>query len=255
MRFTCAFALALGGCAAAPAIDESKVVDLTYPFNDQTVYWPTAEKFGLTKVAWGMNESGWWYASNDYCASEHGGTHMDAPIHFAAGGWTTAEVPVNRLIGPARVIDIREQCQRDRNYLVSVQDIERYERRYGPIAPGDVVLIRTGFGRFYPELKRYLGSDVRGKAEGLSFPGISQDAARALVERKVDAVGLDTASLDHGPSKDFRAHRVLLGANIPGLENVANLDRLPPKGATIVALPMKIDGGTGGPCRIIAILP
>ncbi len=255
MRITWALLLALGGCAAAPAIDESKVVDLTHPFNDQTVYWPTAEKFSLTRAAWGVNESGWWYASSDYCASEHGGTHLDAPIHFAQGQWTTAEIPISRLIGPARVIDVQEACARDRDYLLSVQDIELDERRHGPIRTGDVVLIRTGFGRTYPDLKRYLGSDVRGRADGLSFPGIGEAAAMALVERRVDMVGLDTASLDHGPSADFKAHRVLSAANVPGLENVANLDRLPPAGAIIVAMPMKIDGGTGGPCRIIAILP
>jgi kynurenine formamidase len=92
-------------------------------------------------------------------------------------------------------------------------------------------------------------------AEDLHFPGIGADAARILVEREIDLVGLDTASLDYGPSRDFVAHRILNGANVPGIENLANLHRIPAKGATIVALPMKIEGGTGGPCRVIAILP
>lgn len=247
--------IALGGCSAGPAIDESKVVDLTHSFNEHTVYWPTARRFELTQVAYGVDATGHWYASNDFCASEHGGTHIDAPIHFAPGGMTTAEIPVRRLIGPARVIDIRSQCERDPVYLLSPRDIEDHERRYGRLEPGSIVLIHTGFGRYYPDLEPYLGTALRGAVKDLRFPGIGQEAARVLVDRRVDLVGLDTASLDHGPSVDFAAHRVLNEAGIPGLENVANLDAVPPVGATVVALPMKIDRGTGGPCRIIAILP
>jgi kynurenine formamidase len=245
----------LAGCMTPHRMDESKVIDLTYAFNAETVYWPTARRFDLTVVAQGINDQGRWYASNDYCASEHGGTHIDAPIHFAEAGRSTDEIPLRQLIGPARVVDIRESCAADADYLLAPEDIRRYEARHGRIQPGDIVLIHTGFGRFYPDAKRYLGSDVRGKAEGLHFPGIGEAAARLLVERQIDMVGLDTASLDHGPSTDFIAHRILNGANIPGLENVANLDQLPPNGATLIALPMKIENGTGGPCRIIAVLP
>lgn len=247
--------LFLAGCQAPTAIDESRVVDLTHPFNERSVYWPTARRFELNQVSHGPGADGRWYASNDFCASEHGGTHIDAPLHFAEGGQSTAEISLSRLIGPARVIDVRDRCTADRNYQLAPADIERHERSYGRIEPGSVVLIHTGFGAYYPDAKKYLGSDVRGRIEGLSFPGIGAEAARMLVERGVDLVGLDTASLDHGPSKDFAAHRILNGANVPGLENVANLDRLPPAGATILALPMKIEGGTGGPCRIIAVLP
>ena len=265
MRYLWMCVIVLGGCTAevrltgAPdrglIVDESKVIDLTHPFDERTIYWPTAQRFELDRVAWGKNQAGWWYASNDFCASEHGGTHLDAPIHFAEGRWATAEIPIDRLLGPLRVIDVREQCRRDRNYLLSPSDIARHEARHGRIEPGTVVLIHTGFGRYYPDPKRYLGSEVRGRVEGLSFPGIGVAAAEILVERRIDMVGLDSASLDHGPSADFAAHRVLNGANIPGLENVANLEKLPATGATLIALPMKIAGGSGGPCRIIAILP
>jgi kynurenine formamidase len=247
--------LAAGGCAAPPAVDETKLVDLTYPFNEDTIYWPTAQKFELHQVAYGDTEGGYFYASNDFCASEHGGTHLDAPIHFAEGRRATADIPVTQLIGPARVIDVRDRCAADADYLVSRADVERHERLHGAIEPGTVVLIHTGWGRFYPDAKQYLGSDVRGAAIDLSFPGIGADGAEALVEREIDLVGLDTASLDHGPSEDFIAHQILNGANIPGLENVAHLERLPPKGATVIALPVKIEGGSGGPCRIIALLP
>lgn len=255
MRYVVLVLLAASGCATSAPVDEARVLDLSYAFDGRTVYWPTAQRFSLTRVAWGPTDAGWWYASNDYAASEHGGTHMDAPIHFAAEGLTTDEIPVARLMGPVRVIDVRPQCEADRDYQVTVEDIRRHEARYGVIQPGTIVLVLTGFGRYYPDLEAYLGSDVRGSIEGLSFPGFGADAARALVDRGVDMVGLDTASLDPGNSKEFPAHRVFCGANVPGLENIANLDRLPPTGATLVALPMKIEGGTGGPCRIIAFLP
>lgn len=247
--------LLLAGCASPPALDESKLVDLTYPFNDQTVYWPTARKFELEQVAYGRNADGDWYASNDFCASEHGGTHLDAPSHFAEGGRATADVPLAQLVGPARVIDIRRRCEVDPDYLLHPRDIQRHEALYGRIEPGSIVLIRTGWSRFYPDTKRYLGSDARGSARALSFPGIGAAAARRLVARGVDLVGIDTASLDRGLSTTFATHRVLSQADIPGLENVANLHKLPPRGSLVIALPMKIEGGTGGPCRIIAVLP
>ncbi len=255
MRFLWVCAILASGCARAQHFDESRVVDLTYSFNEETVYWPTAQQFSLTEVARGYDDDGQWYASNDFCASEHGGTHLDAPLHFAPDGRSTADIPITQLIGPGRVIDIRAQCADDPDYLLMPRDIEDHEAEYGRIKPGDIVLILTGWGRYYPDTRRYLGSDVHGEVRDLSFPGIGREAAVALVERRIDLVGLDTASLDHGPSTGFAAHRVLNAANIPGVENVAHLDELPPTGATILALPMKIDGGTGGPCRIIAILP
>ena len=242
------------GCKSA-AIDEKKLVDLTYSFNDQTVYWPTAKQFHLERVAFGPNQQGKWYATNDYSASEHGGTHLDAPIHFAEERRTVEKIPLSQLIGPVRVIDIHMACIRDPDYLLLPADIFFHESRFGRLEPGTIVLIRTGFGQYYPDPLKYLGSDERGIADDLHFPGISREAAQLLVDRRVDLVGIDTASIDHGPSKDFAAHRVLSRANIPALENVANLGRLPEEGATLIALPMKIEGGSGGPCRVVAILP
>jgi kynurenine formamidase len=246
--------LLLLGCAS-PGINESKVIDLTYAFNERTIYWPTARQFDLTVVSKGINDQGRWYAANDYCAAEHGGTHMDAPIHFAEGRHTAEQIPLHQMIGPARVIDVRDKCAADPDYLLAPDDVEAHEARHGRIQPGDVVLVHTGFGKFYPDAKRYLGNDVRGKVEGLHFPGISAAAARLFVDRRVDMVGLDTASLDNGPSTDFIAHQILNAADIPGLENIANLQNLPPTGATLIALPMKIQAGSGAPCRIIALLP
>lgn len=247
--------LLAGCCQTNSVIDETKIIDLTYAFNDDSVYWPTATKFELERVAYGYNAQGAWYASNDFRASEHGGTHLDAPIHFAAEGLTSERIPVKRFFGPARVIDVELQCRENPDYVVAAQDVLRHEEKHGRIPPGTIVLVHTGFGARYPELKRYLGSDVRGELRDLHFPGLGAEAAELLVTRRIDMVGLDTASLDHGPSDHFNAHRVLAAANIPGLENIANLEKLPATGAFLIALPMKIEGGTGGPCRIVAVLP
>jgi kynurenine formamidase len=242
--------------ASKQGIDESKVVDLTYSFDETTIYWPNAKPFRWEKESWGMSPGGYWYAAAHYAASEHGGTHLDSPVHFGQGKATTDEIPLSRLIGPAVVIDITQACAGNADYQLSPADIAAWERKHGRIPDRAIVLIRTGWGEFWPDKKRYLGSDTPGDTANLHFPGISRAAAEWLVtQRKIDGVGIDTASLDHGPSKDFIAHQILNGANIYGLENIANLDRVPATGATLVALPMKIKGGTGGPARIVAILP
>lgn len=242
--------------APTGAINTAKVVDLTYNFDDQAIYWPTAQPFTWEKESWGKAAGGWWYTAARYSASEHGGTHVDAPIHFAEGKASMDELPLQRLIGPAIKIDIRKACEQDRDYQLTVADIQTWEKDYGPIPANSIVLVQTGWGQFWPDKKRYLGTDVKGDTANLHFPGISKEAAEFLAnERKANGVGIDTASLDYGQTKDFIAHQVLNGANIYGLENVAFLERVPPTGATLIALPMKIKGGTGGPVRIIALLP
>lgn len=238
------------------ATDESKIVDLTYSFDEKTIYWPTAKPFTWEKEAWGRSAAGYWYTAARYGASEHGGTHLDAPLHFAEGKQAADEIPLAKLVGPAVVIDIAEACAKNPDYRLTVEDITGWEKRHGRLPDKSILLIRTGWGRYWGDRKKYLGTDRPGDTANLHFPGISREAAGFLAnQRRIDGVGIDTASLDHGPSKDFIAHRLLNGANIYGLENVANLERLPAKGATVIALPMKIRGGTGGPTRIIAILP
>lgn len=253
----------LAGCGSATAtpagaftIGESKIVDLTYSFDDNTIYWPTAKPFTWEKEAWGRSTAGHWYAAARYSASEHGGTHIDAPLHFAEGKQAVDEIPLAKLVGPAIVIDVAEACRKDADYRLTISDITDWERRHGRLPDQAIVLVHTGWGRFWGDRKNYLGTDKQGDTANLHFPGISREAAEFLAaKRNIDGVGIDTASLDHGPSKDFIAHRVLNGANIYGLENVANLAKLPPTGVTVIALPMKIKGGTGAPTRIIAVLP
>lgn len=234
------------------------IIDLSYPFDSSTVYWPTAESFHLEKDFEGVTEKGFYYSAYKYSAAEHGGTHIDAPVHFARGRNTVDEIPLEQLMGPAIVVDVTRQCANNRDYLVSENDFKSWERQNGRLPNGVIVLLRTGFGKFYPNRKRYLGTDERGAAAvaNLHFPGLHPEAARWLVQnRKIKAIGLDTASIDYGQSTLFESHRALFAANIPAFENVANLDRLPGKGFSVIALPMKIKGGSGGPLRIVAVIP
>jgi len=233
------------------------IVDLSYPFDSETVYWPTAEGFHLAKDFEGVTEKGFYYSANKYSAAEHGGTHLDAPVHFSQGRHSVDQIPLEQLMGTGIVIDITKQCASSSDYQVTTNDLLAWEKQHGKIASGSILLLRTGFGRFYPDRKKYLGTEERG-AEAvakLHFPGLHPDAARWLVaNRSIKAIGLDTASIDYGQSTLFESHRILFDKNIPAFENVANLDRLPTKGFSVIALPMKIKGGSGGPLRIVAIL-
>jgi kynurenine formamidase len=247
-----------GGGAATVQLPKGKLVDLSHPFNEQTIYWPTAATFKLEQVAEGETEQGYFYAANNFSAAEHGGTHLDAPVHFARGGDEAHEIPLRRLIGPAVVVDVRKAAQADRDHQVSRADLAAHERRHGRIARGSIVLLRTGYERFWPDRERYLGTAELGEGAvpKLHFPGLHPDAASWLVERRrIRAVGLDTASIDYGQSTLFESHRVLGAAGVPVFENVASLGELPAEGSLVIALPMKIEGGSGGPLRTIAIAP
>ena len=261
-RPACLFPIlaALTACAApGPAgIPTGRVIDLTHPFDATTVYWPTAEGFVLETEFQGMTEGGYYYESHRFRASEHGGTHLDAPIHFAQGRQTVDEIPLDQLMGPARVVDVSAAVAQDRDYQIRIEDLERFEARHGPIPAGALLLLRTGFSERWPDRASYLGTEERGPqaVAGLHFPGLHPDAARWLLrERDVGAVGLDTPSIDPGQSTLFESHRALLAQNVPVFENLANLGALPPTGAWVIALPMKIAGGSGAPLRIIAMLP
>ena len=234
-----------------------RVVDLTHAFDSQSVYWPTAEAFKLETDFEGMTDKGYFYSAYRYSAAEHGGTHLDSPVHFAKGRHTVDEIPLQQLMGAAIVIDVTQQCASNADYQVNVADFQNWERRNGRIAPGTIVLLRTGFGKRYPDRQSYLGTDERGAqaVAKLHFPGLDPAAARWLTQnRSIKAIGLDTASIDYGQSTLFESHRILFEKNIPAFENVANLEQLPAKGFSVIALPMKIKKGSGGPLRIVALL-
>jgi kynurenine formamidase len=259
LLLTIAMTMAAAGVAAQGAIDlrAVRVVDLTHAFDDRTLYWPTSPSaFELTTLADGVTPGGFYYSSYKVCTPEHGGTHLDAPVHFLKAGRSTGDLPLEQLLGPAVVIDVARQAEADAAYRVTRADVEAFEAAHGRIAPGTIVLVRTGWSRRWPDRRRYLGDDTPGDASQLRFPGYGADAARLLVEqRRVALLGIDTASIDHGPSTDFTAHRIGAAAGVANLENLTGLDQLPPTGATVIALPMKIAKGSGGPVRVIALLP
>jgi kynurenine formamidase/quercetin dioxygenase-like cupin family protein len=243
---------------ALPSLDGgARVVDLTWPFDEHTLYWPTSPSaFELRQLHHGPTAGGWFYASNTICTPEHGGTHLDAPIHFGKGKQTTDEIPLDRLIGEAVVIDVSSQAAKDPDYRLTPADVVAFEAAHGRVPKDAIVLLRTGWGARWPNRKTYFGDDTPGDASRLHFPSFGAEATRLLIdERNVAVLGVDTASIDHGPSKDFPVHRLAAEAQVPGLENVAHLEQLPPRGATVIALPMKIAGGSGGPVRIVALLP
>lgn len=254
-------AAVIAGCsrAAPPAPFPSGVlVDLTHTFDEQTIYWPTSERFRLQKDADGVTPAGFYYSANSFFTSEHGGTHLDAPVHFAQGRQSADEIPLERFFGPAVVVDVTQQSEGNADYQVTVDDLALAEREHGRIPDNAILLIRTGFSRRWPDAARYLGTAERGPdaVPKLHFPGLHPDAARWLIaNRPVRAIGIDTASIDYGQSTLFESHRTLYEVNVPAFENLNALDRVPPRGAYVVALPMKIGGGTGAPLRAVAILP
>lgn len=248
--------------AAAPApaarLDPAHVrfVDLTWAFDDTTLYWPNSPiAFDLKRLSYGPTTAGYFYTANTFCAPEHGGTHLDAPIHFSAGGDTADRIPLERLMAPGAVIDATAQSALDADFRLGASDVKQWESRHGTIAPGTIVLLRTGWDRRWPDRLNVFGDATPHDTAHLHFPGYGEDAAALLVERKVAAIGIDTPSIDYGPSQNFRAHVTVLGAGVPAFENVAHLEELPETGAFIAALPMKIGGGSGGPLRIVAMLP
>ena len=240
-----------------PTLQTGRVVDLSYAFDSDTVYWPTAETFKLEKDFEGVTEKGYYYSAYRYMAAEHGGTHIDAPVHFAKGRNSVDQIPLEQLMGHGLVVDVAAKCAVDPDYLVSIDDFQNWEKQNGKIPSGSIVFLRTGFGKYYPDRKKYLGTDERGAAAvaKLHFPGLDPNAARWLTQnRSIKAIGLDTASIDRGQSTLFESHRALFEKDIPAFENVANLDQLPLRGFSVIALPMKIKGGSGGPLRIVAML-
>lgn len=240
-----------------PDLRTATVVDLSHPFDSDTLYWPTSPtRFDLTTLASGVTEGGWFYSANSFCAPEHGGTHLDAPIHFARGRRTADQIPVRQLVAPAVVIDVSKAATEDADYRLSPADVRAWEKKHGTIPGGSIVLLRTGWSRRWPDRKRYFGDDAPGDASNLHFPSFGAEAAALLVrDRRVGALGVDSASIDHGPSKDYPVHRLAADADVPGLENLTGLAALPESGAWVIALPMKITGGSGGPLRAVALVP
>ena len=241
-----------------PVLGESTVVDLTYPFDENTIYWPTEAGFDLIRGTAGLTDKGYYYSANRFKGAEHGGTHVDAPIHFYAKRNTVDEIPLERLMGEGVVIDVTESCATNPDYQITIEDLRDWETQHGRQLVDVIVLLRTGNGKHWRQREKYLGTAAKGPeaVAELHFPGLDPTAAQWLAEhRAVKAIGIDTASIDHGQSRLFQSHVNLFKHNIPAFENVANLDQLPTADFQVIAMPMKIGGGSGGPLRIIALLP
>jgi kynurenine formamidase len=262
-----AFAAALAAACSSPPsppspgprpFPQGEIVDLSHIFDETTIFWPTSDRFRLDKTFDGMTGQGFYYAANNLFTAEHGGTHLDAPLHFSRGAQSADQIPLERLIGPAVVVDVAAKAEGNRDYQVTTADLLQAEEQQGEIPADAILLIRTGFSRRWPDAARYLGTAERGAdaVRSLHFPGLHPDAARWLVaNRSIGALGIDTASIDYGQSTLYETHRTLFERNIPAFENLTTLERLPPRGAIVVALPMKIGGGSGAPLRAVAILP
>jgi kynurenine formamidase len=244
---------------AAQSLDLTRyrLIDLTHAFGARTLYWPTSPSgFRLDRLTFGQTPGGYFYAAYAFSTPEHGGTHLDAPIHFAENGMTTDRVPLEQLVAPAVVIDASAKAAADPVYRLTREDVLAFERRHGRIGRGTIVLLRTGWSRRWPDRQAYFGDATPGDASKLRFPSYGTDAAELLVrDRAVAALGADVASIDYGPSTDFMVHRIAAAANVPGFENLTRLEELPPTGAIVIALPIKIEGGSGGPLRAIALVP
>ena len=233
-------------------------LDLTHAFDANTIYWPTEQGFQFEPGANGPNPKGYYYAANRFATAEHGGTHLDAPRHFAEGRHTADQIEPARLVGEAAVIDVRAKCAANAIYEVTPDDFVAWEQEHGRQLVDVIVLLRTGWSKRWGDRTAYLGTSAKGPEAVplLTFPGLAPEGAKWLVEhRRVKAVGIDTASIDHGPSTLFGAHVALCKADTPIFENLTGLEQLPQEGCFVAALPMKIAGGSGGPLRVLARLP
>lgn len=249
--------VSITNCASSDVM-KKKSIDLTHSFDEKTIYWPTEKGFVHEKEFYGQNDKGFFYSSYRFCGAEHGGTHIDAPIHFNEQGQTLDQIPLERLIGPGIIIDVRAKSKKNRDYLISINDFKSWEQKHKQSLKNTIVLLRTGYNQFWPDALHYLGTNKKGSKgiKELHFPGLDGKAALWLVnERNIRAVGIDTASIDYGQTNSYDAHRALSAHNVPIFENVSIPNDLPFFGFEIFALPMKIKDGSGGPLRIIALVP
>jgi kynurenine formamidase len=229
---------------------KTPVLDLAYAINDKLVPWPGDSKWFEARVNSTVEENG--YFTRSFWMLEHYGTHLDAPIHFPPGKTPLDQIPAKQFFGMAVVFDVQEEGAADANYQLLAKQIDEWEERHGQIPEGAIALLRTGWASRWPDARRYRNQDAEGK---MHFPGFSVEAVERLIERKVGGIGCDTMSVDHGASEQFAVHRLALGAGLYHLENLSDLSDLPEAGAYLVVAPIKLEGGSGGPVRVFALLP
>jgi kynurenine formamidase len=228
---------------------QTRVLDLSYALSDKLVAWPGDGKAFEAKVNATAEKNG--YFTRSFWMLEHYGTHMDAPAHFPPGTATIDKISVEKFFGPAVVLDVRDEADRNPDYQLTVKRIQAWEAKHGQIPAGAMVLLRTGWASRWPDVARYRNQDANGT---MHFPGFSVDAAKFLLLRKISGLGCDTLSIDPGNSPDFPVHHTVLGAEVFQLENLADLTELPEAGAFLIAAPIKLEGGSGGPVRVFALI-
>ncbi|MGH9775762.1 MAG: cyclase family protein [Candidatus Acidiferrales bacterium] len=234
---------------AGIATGTTRVVDMSYAINGKMPAWPgDSRTFEATANAT-IEKNG--YFTRSFWMLEHYGTHMDAPAHFPGSSVTLDQLPVNNFFGPAAVIDVREEANQNSDYRLETTRVEKWEALHGRIPRGAIVLLRTGWASRWPDEARYRNMDEKGV---MHFPGFSVAAAKLIMERGASGIGIDTLSVDYGASQNFEVHHVDLPAGLYNLENLANLDQLPETGAFLIAAPIKLEGGSGGACRVFALV-
>ena len=238
----------LGAESLKTRLATTKVLDLTHQLHDEMAYWPGGVPFKKTLLV----DYRQGYLLHKFEMGENTGTHVDAPAHFVQGRKTIDQLALSELIVPAVVIDVRDKAQANPGYQLSARDVEAWEAKHGKIPAGSLVILNTGWHKRFNEPKRYINMDAD---KVMRFPGFGPDSAKLLVERNVAGIGIDTLSIDFGASKDFQAHRIVLGANKYQIENLANLDALPPTGATVFVGVLPVRGGSQAQARIVAFLP
>jgi kynurenine formamidase len=225
------------------------IVDLTHTFSPRLPVFPAYKPIQI-RPRFAIARDG--FAANEVTFDEHTGTHLDAPVHFVAGGVSGDRIPPDRLIAPLAVISIADRAAKNPDTLVTIEDVLAWEKRHGRLPAGAFVAIDGGWDARATDSDRFLNRDATGT---MHTPGIGERAARFLAdERDISGAGVDTLSLDAGEASKFVAHLAILGAGKYGLELLANLGRVPPSGATIVVGAMKHEGATGGPARVFALV-
>jgi kynurenine formamidase len=230
--------------------DRALIVDLSHAIREDLPLWPGDRQTFTAHTETTLEHDG--YFTRSFSMPEHYGTHLDAPAHFAPDAAAIDEIPARRLFGPAVVVDVREDVAHGSDYALPAARVELWEADHGQVPSGAVVLLRTGWACRCFDAARYLNQDSSGT---MHFPGFGVEAVRQLIERGASGIGIDTMSVDPGCSRDLPVHRLALGTGLYQLENLADLSGLPEAGAWLVVAPIKLAGGSGGPCRVFAVLP
>jgi len=239
--------------------EHKNLIDLSHNLNSETLHWLTARPFELRVEQNGTIRRGdeeYWVQSDEIHMASHTGTHIDAPCHFSRGKWCVSDIPFSHLIDiPIAVVDVSQKCLENRDYEATIDDVKEWELKHGQIPDKAVLVIQTGWSRWWPSKKQYFGTEGTDPALA-HFPGVHPNLSQWLVEnRNIVGLGVDGPSVDNGQSKSKKTHRIMGARNIYNIENMASrVFDLPPIGAKMIALPLKLDGASGTPVTIVAYL-